>query len=276
MSNQNSAHMLGTPEAQTPKEGKVFEIGQSAGKESITGEDLYYAIGLLLGDGCISAIPNKNCSTLHKRVTISSLDLEIIQHFKRIVEENFGSDCAIRYVKGGNVFEYGTSKGVVYDFFSENTAYKTKFPDDLRYATREERLAFLAGLLDTDGFASHTISPDRIDKDGHVKKSREQFRMGFTNTRFIMELTDLLDKLGIKYGKTWTNNHQTDYIKGNKVGKQMTRYTVPINAMSFALNGGYFKCKRKQSRLVKYLNDMKSSYFEPHRLNAERAIGAMV
>jgi intein/homing endonuclease len=268
--------MLGTPEAQTPKAGKVFEIGQSAGKESITGEDLYYAIGLLLGDGCISAVPNKHCNTLHKRVTISSMDREILESFKKTIEEMFGCEAQIRHIPDHHVYEYGTSKGIVYDFFAENTAFKTKFPDDLRYATRSERMAFLAGLLDTDGFASFTHSPERIDKDGRIKKERSQFRMGFTNTRFIMEFTDLLDKLGIKYGEIWTNNHQTDFIKGRKVGKQMTRYTVPINAMSFALNGGYFNCIRKQERLVKYLRDMKSSYFEPHRLNAERVISAMV
>lgn len=276
MSSINSAHMLGTPEAQTPKEGKVFEIGQSAGKECITGEELYYVIGLLLGDGCVSAVPNKNCSTLHKRVTISSIDEDIIASFKEIVEEMFGCDSKIRHLPDKHLFEYGTSKGIVYDFFAENTAFKTKFPDDLRYATRDERLAFLAGLLDTDGFASFTRTPKHVDKDGYTKKEREQFRMGFTNTRFIMELTDLLDKLGITYGKVWINNHQTDFIKGVKVGKQMTRYTVPINAMSFADNGGYFKCKRKQEKLVKYLHAMKSSYFEPHRLNAERIISAMV
>lgn len=259
--------MLESPEAQDPKAGKVLEIGQSAGKENITNKDLLYATGLLIGDGCLSAVPNSNCSTLHKRTTISSIDMDIIVEFKRIIENTFGSDSKVR--KTDNCYEYGTSKNIVFDYFAENTAHKTKFPDNLKYSTKEEKISFLAGLLDTDGFASMTNHPERI-QDGYIKKPRRQFRMGFTNTRFIMELTDLLDKLGIKYGKIWVNNHQTEFIKFRKVGKQLTRFTIPINAMSFVEKGGYFKCKRKQDKLLQYLEDMKSCYFEPHRLNAER------
>lgn len=266
--------MLETPKDQTPKEGKVFDIGQSAGKKNIVNEELLYATGLILGDGFLSAVPNKNCSTLHKSCGIGSIDADIVKEFKRIVELYFGSNSQI--IQRDNFLEYRTSKGCVYEYFGENTAFKTKFPDSLRYATREEKLCFLAGLLDTDGFASYTSTPEHIDKHGRTKKEREQFRMGFTNTRFIMELTDLLDKLGIKYGVTWINNHQTDFIKGRKVGKQMTRYTVPINAMSFVTNGGFFKCQRKQKRLERYIEMMKTCYFEPHRLNAEHAYSVMV
>lgn len=90
-----------------------------------------------------------------------------------------------------------------------------------------------------------------------------------------MELTDLLDRLKIKYGKLWVNNHQTEYIGFRKVGKQLTRFTIPINPMSFVEGGGYFKCVRKQEKLRLYIERMKSSYFAPHRLNAER-LSAMV
>lgn len=261
--------MLEHPEAQTPKAGKVFEIGQSAGKENITNEELLYATGLLLGDGCLSAVPNSNCSTLHRRTTISSIDVDIVDEFKRIVEKTFGCDSKIRFIPESHCYEYGTSKGIVFDYFAENTAHKTKFPDSLKYATKPEKLAFLAGLLDTDGFASMTRHPERI-QDGYHKKAREQFRMGFTNTRFIMELVELLDRLQIKYGKIWVNNHQTDHIKFKKVGKQLTRFTIPINPMSFIEQGGYFRCERKQAKLRQYIEMMKSCYFEPHRLNAER------
>jgi len=253
--------MLESPEAQTPKAGKVFEIGQSAGKENITNKELLYATGLILGDGCLSAVPNKNCSTLHKAIHLGSMDKDIVEEFSRILTQHFG--CKANIITDGRFYEYRTSKGIAFDYFAINTAYKTKFPE-IKYSTMEERLSLLAGLLDSDGFASFTKG-----------KNREQFRMGFTNTRFIMELTDLLDKLNIKYGKIWVNSHQTDYIGFRKVGKQLTRFTVPINAMSFVENGGYFNCYRKQSKLKKYIELMKSCYFEPHRLNAER-LSAMV
>lgn len=266
--------MLETPEAQTPKAGKVFEIGQSAGKENIANKELLYATGLLLGDGCLSAVPNKNCNTLHKAIILGSIDKDMVDGFAGTLNKYF--DCNGLINTDGNFYEYRTSKVIAFDYFAINTAHKTKFPDSLKYATKEERLAFLAGLLDSDGFASNTETKARIDKDGHSKKARTQFRMGFTNTRFIMELTDLLDKLHIKYGKIWVNNHQTDTIKGRKVGKQLTRFTVPINPMSFIENGGYFKCHRKQKKLMDYLKQMETCYFEPHRLNAERLRKTMV
>jgi len=265
--------MLETPEAQTPKAGKVFEIGQSAGKLFTEDEELLYATGLLLGDGCLSAVPNKHCSTLHKAIHFGSMDQDIVSMFYAILGKYFGCEGELK--SDGKFFEYRTSKVVAFDYFSINTAYKTKFPDTLKYTTKGEKLAFLAGLLDTDGFASLTKHPERV-QNGYTKKAREQFRMGFTNTRFIMEFTDLLDKLEIKYGSIWTNNHQTDYIGFRKVGKQLTRFTVPINAMSFIEQGGYFGCKRKQDKLNKYLEMMTTCYFEPHRLNAERLISAMV
>lgn len=265
--------MLETPEASTPKEGKVLRIGQSAGKLFTEDEELLYATGLLLGDGCLSAVKNKHCNTLHKATFLGSMDQDIVTSFCYILSKHFGCEAEVN--SDGKFFEYRTSKIVAFDYFATNTAYKTKFPDSLKYASREERLAFLAGLLDTDGFASFTKHPERL-QDGYTKKAREQFRMGFTNTRFIMEMTDLLDKLNIKYGKIWTNNHQTDYIGFRKVGKQLTRFTVPINAMSFSENGGYFLCRRKQEKLLAYIEQMTTCYFAPHRLNAERLISAMV
>ena len=274
MSSLNSAHMLETPEASTPKAGKVLRIGQSAGKKFTEGEELLYATGLLLGDGCLSAVPNKHCATLHKAIMFGCMDLDIVEEFAEILSRHFGCHSSIKHIPERNMHEYRTSKTIAFDYFSANTAYKTKFPDSLRYSTNDEKLAFLAGLLDTDGFASKTITPERM-QGGYLKKQREQFRMGFTNTRFIMELTDLLDKLKIQYGKIWVNNHKTDYIGFNKVGKQLTRFTVPINPMSFLEAGGYFKCKRKQAKLMSYLEQMKTSYFEPQRLNAER-LSAMV
>lgn len=247
--------MLEHPEAQDPKAGKVLEIGQSAGKENMSVE-LMYATGLLLGDGCLSAVPNKHCATLHKAVILGSMDEDIVNIFARTLSDVFGCHSKVNF--DNNFYEYRTSKIIAFDYFAINTAHKTRFPE-LKYSTKKEKLAFLSGLLDSDGFASFSEN-----------KGREQFRMGFTNTRFIMELTDLLDKLNIKYGKIWVNNHQTDMINFRKVGKQLTRYTVPINAMSFVEAGGYFRCSRKQNKLKRYIEMMKSCYFGPHRLNAER------
>jgi intein/homing endonuclease len=238
-------------------------------------KDLLYATGLILGDGSLSAVPNKNCSTLHKTTYFGKIDEDVVIEFKRIVEEYFNSDCVIKHDPDNHIFKYSTSKGIVFDFFALNTAHKTKFPDYLNDASKDECLSFLAGLLDSDGFASFTRTPERKDNKGRLQKERDQFRMGFTNTRFIIEMIDLLDKLGIKYGKIWTNNHQTEHIKGKKIGKQLSRYTIPIKPMSFVEQGGYFRCVRKQSRLIKYLEYMKSCYFAPQRLNAERLL-AMV
>jgi hypothetical protein len=263
--------MLETPKAQYAKDAKMIEIhGQSAGKKDMLTKDLAYATGLLLGDGCLSVIPNNHAMTLHKSTMMGSMDKDVMEEFHRILKENFGCNSNIK--ENNNFYTYSTSKGIVFDYFSFNTAFKTKFPDDIWNSEKSIQLDFLSGLLDSDGFASFTHSPEGKDKKGRLVKARDQFRMGFTNTRFIMEMTELLDRLHIKYGKLWANNHQTEQIKFRKVGKQLTRYTIPINAMSFVEQGGYFKCQRKQSRLEKYLHLMKTCYFEPHRLNAERLL----
>jgi intein/homing endonuclease len=271
--------MLETPKANYPEAGKVTWIyGQSAGKEDTMNKDLLYITGLLLGDGSLAVRMGDSISTsgIRRSVRFAKIDHDVVIYFKNIIENHFGGNYNIFHDKENNVYEYSNYSSDAFEYLSIMTGFKNRFPDDLKVASKEERLSFLAGLLDSDGFASLTHSPERLDKKGRVAKARDQFRMGFTNTRFIDEFHDLLDKLGIKYGTTWINAHQTDTIKGRKVGKQKTRFTVPINAMSFAEQGGFFRSKRKQDRLISYLEYQKTCYFEPHRLNAERIVGAMV
>jgi len=103
-----------------------------------------YALGLLLGDGCLS----------QNQITFTSADAELVLALQASLPSGH---CVQRYTRYG----YGVCKGkakkgvsnIIHGVGLRGTKSATKFiPEPYRRASVEDRVALLQGLMDTDGY----------------------------------------------------------------------------------------------------------------------------
>jgi phosphate starvation-inducible PhoH-like protein len=109
-----------------------------------------YALGLLLGDGCITCETTPSFSTTDPELAVALEDaLDGIE-----VRPNSGVDYVLRNADGhrGGVIVTNPVTAALRELGLDGTTSRTKFvPDAYLYNDRSARLALLQGLLDTDG-----------------------------------------------------------------------------------------------------------------------------
>lgn len=109
-----------------------------------------YALGLLLGDGCLTGSSTPS---------FSSADPELVQALASSLPDialvpKGGVDYALKHTKGGRggIIVVNPVSRILRDLGLWGSSSSTKFvPEDYLYNTAELRVALLQGLLDTDG-----------------------------------------------------------------------------------------------------------------------------
>ncbi|MDQ3321055.1 MAG: PhoH family protein, partial [Acidobacteriota bacterium] len=202
-----------------------------------------YALGLLLGDGCISDKTSPSFCTTDAEL-ISSLEVALTD-----MNLNFRRKAAIDYVitnpqagRGGNKFAVirNPLTQALRDLSLAGTKSATKFiPENYLYNSASARLAVLQGLLDTDG--------------GPVTQKNRTCRIQYTTTsgRLKNDVIFLVRSLGgVAYcRKRQIEGRKPGFANGREVGYRNDAYVLDIRLPE---NLEPFRLKRKADLYKKF------------------------
>lgn len=193
-----------------------------------------YSVGFILGDCYLQSYSVvKNGKRYPAQcVRIGKPDLDAIERVRCEVKSCFDVEYAVmpRVLASGIVFHqlYLWRKDV-FEFFSVNTAFKSKIPEFYFSANDNIKRDFVAGLMDSDGYIAQRF-------DG----SRWQVGFGMTNREIVAGAASIMRSLGVKVGS----------IGEDKKGDYRIVYRINPNIRSFIEAGCYFHAARKSDRLA--------------------------
>ena len=207
--------------------------GQSAGK------DYAYLLGVYLGDGTIS-LRTDNCY----RFSLEVIDMDFIdrtrESIKSVTGKNFTNvKCRSRGMMMEDIYSFAVHDMMFKDM-KESTEDKKFIPQFVFEADREVKIAFLEGLMDSEGWIV-----ERKNKAG-IK----QYQMGFSCTSsWTYDVWQLFRSIGVSCCEP--------YILHQKNKKDCICFT--INLASWVQSGILFSIKRKQDRVDRYADKMRIS-----------------
>jgi Homing endonuclease len=223
-----------------PRRGKVVEIGKSAGKS------WEYIVGVYLGDGCVTRVqgyPVFRLNTIDQDFA-EATRAALRQHTERPVsihchsvskssKPNWSLRCGDPQICSRLVLE---------------TRGKAKLPDWIWSVDQEARLAFIAGLMDSEGYVS--------------KNSSGSVYMGFKSTDdWLPDFVRVLNISGIQIGKIGVEAPRKEGYRTPR------RFTIKMR--SWVNAGAYFHIGRKQRRVEAWVHAQLTS--EANMQNAAQA-----
>lgn len=220
-----------------------MKIGQSAGKS------FAYLFGVYLGDGCVS-------KDRYYCFRLNTIDHDFALATKRALSDVTDYDVTIKKhdVKRGrpnHALYCGDPDLGKYLVLMTND--KRQLPAYIWQASREEILAFISGLMDSEGFVGANKNP-----------TNRRYYMGFKSTDiWVPEFVRLLEGAGIRVGKV---SKEAPLKPGYK---EPTRFTIKMK--SWVDSGAKFNIARKQSRVDEW--NASGAYEQrsrhPRRLSSE-------
>jgi hypothetical protein len=218
-----------------------MKIGQSAGKS------YGYILGVYLGDGCVTTQPSKNSGPEIKRYPVFRVNT-IDGDFAEAIKDALG-DLSDRKVA---IHKHEVSKSSKPNYavrcgdpdlcrkLVEDTNSKQSIPFYVWNWTKSEKLAFIAGLMDSEGFISKKTGSERT------------YYMGFKCCEsWVPELAKLLESVGIRSGRLAICPPAKDGYR--------TPMRFHIKLESWVREGAYFKIMRKQQRVMDWAASRQSS-----------------
>lgn len=201
-----------------------MNIRQSAGKSYA------YLLGVYLGDGCVT-----NTADGYPVFRLNTIDEDFALAVKDAIKEvsTYPVNICKHEVKRSNNPNYSLRCGdpsmcrnLVMD-----TAAKESLPD-IKEWSRDEKHAFISGLMDSEGFVAAT-------SNNHTGR---RFYMGFKCCDpWVMDFARMLQSVGIRHGKVQV---EAPYKEGYKPA---TRFTIKMQ--SWVASGVRFNIMRKQRRV---------------------------
>lgn len=197
-----------------------MKIGQSAGKSWA------YLVGVYLGDGCVTNSQGYLCFRLN------TIDRDFAEATKAALAKHTDYSVSIhthpvsKSSKPNHSLRCGDPR--LSQRLRDETDSKAKLPDWIWSADQGERLAFVAGLMDSEGYVP-------INTAGRTY-------MGFKSTDpWFHDFLRLLNKAGIQYGKIGVEKPRKEGYK--------TPQRVTIKLRSWVDSGACFNIARKQARV---------------------------
>lgn len=203
-------------------------IGQSAGKSYA------YLLGVYLGDGCVT-----HGGGDYIVFRLNTVDRDFAEAVASALEIMTGKLPAIiqHPVKRGrdNHAISRADRALAVRLVGDTDA-KARLPIELVQSwPRDWRLAFVAGLMDSEGFVGET----------KANPTNRRFYMGFKCTAdWVPTFVVLLQSLGIRVGKVATEAPRKPGYRAP------TRFTIKMQSWIDA--GGYFNIRRKQQRVEEW------------------------
>lgn len=216
-----------------------------------------YLIGVYLGDGSISFVPKYR----NYFFALNAVDKEFVEKTAICLEEYFGKKPSLFLDKtGGGWKERNTRplwKTVVYgkvkcQKLRDLTHDKRVIPKVIFETSRKNQRAFIAGIMDSEGY---------VGKHYNQKLDKTQYLMGIASCDVWLEdFIRLLESHKVKCGKRYKEKQIKPWHK--------PKFRYKINTMSWIKSGCYFTIKRKNERLIEYINNL-----SPQRLHVEALNG---
>lgn len=199
-------------------------IGKSAGKS------WEYLVGVYLGDGCVTVAgtyPVFKLNTIDQDFA-EATKVALQQHTDRLVSIH---THPVSKSSKPNWALYCGDPGICSRLQSE-TDSKVKLPDWIWSSDQEARLAFIAGLMDSEGFVS--------------ANQRGSAYMGFKSTDvWFADFVRVLNTAGIRIGKIGV---EQPLKPGYRTPRRFT-----IKMQSWVDAGAYFNIQRKQQRVERWV-----------------------
>jgi len=216
--------------------GKTTMIRQSAGKTSC----LAYFVGMYLGDGWMGYV--KSLKGWYFR--LNTIDKDFAEMAKKTIKEltgNEGHICIHPVKKSSKPNHSYTSSVKDLYWVRQATQDKQRFPEFVNSWNREEKLALISGLMDSEGYVATTITHPGAISIGLKATSK-----------WMDDLYSLCQELGISVGKIGKETLPS--------GKIATRFH--FKSKSFVENGCYFNIERKQKRIDEWNLNPQRLYVE--------------
>lgn len=204
---------------------KIETLRQFAGKM----KPLAYIAGVYLGDGWMGRLKKYNRWDFR----LNTIDNDFAEATAKAMFELTGRKPKIHIypVSKSSKPNHSITFGCKDLFFLiDATAYKTCIPDFVKKANREEKLEFVAGIMDSEGYVA------KRQKDNALT-------LGLKATgNWMYEFQALMQSLGVQVGK---------------IGKELlpsgkTAIRFHFNILSWIKSGCYFNISRKQNRINKW------------------------
>lgn len=201
-------------------------IGQSAGKSYA------YLLGVYLGDGSLSRCGDRD--KVYFR--LNAVDRDFVETAARAVEVVTGRCPTINTYpeKRGRDYHAIIQKDVALaQRLLSDTNEKQAIPlADIQSWPRDWQLAFVSGLMDSEGFVAANST----------NTTNRRYYMGFKCTSpWVPDFVVLLQSLGIRVGKVQIEAPRKEGYKAP------IRFTIKMQ--SWIDSGGYFNIARKQKRV---------------------------
>lgn len=203
---------------------------QSAGKS------FAYLLGVYLGDGCVTHVQG------YDRFRLNTIDEDFAEATAEAILELTGKDCKIngpyvdkRFPKSRPQYQLCCCDTQLCADLKAETDSKLRMPHWIWKADKSIRLAFIAGLMDSEGHVT----------ENKQKWTNRRFYMGFKSCdAWVLDFVRLLEETGIRTGKILVEPPR-------KAGyKPATGFRIKMQ--SWIDSGAYFNCSRKQSRVVEW------------------------
>lgn len=201
--------------------------GQSAGKS------FAYLLGVYLGDGCVTKNNGYPCFRLN------TIDEDFAKATVKAIEDACGGHAAIngpyqdkRFPKSKPQYQLYCGNRWLCSELTRQTEAKRRIPEWIFTADSDARLAFIAGLMDSEGFVAET----------KATVTNRRFYMGFKSCDvWVLDFVRILELTGIRVGKVMTEEPRKPHYK------RPTFFRIKMQSWIDA--GAYFNCSRKQRRV---------------------------
>jgi len=212
---------------------------------------LSYWMGLLLGDGCVSVSKNKR----KQRVDFVSEDQDLLDSFENNLRRYFCVDKEEKIDRRNRrndtwEIQYFCKQLAQYLLecgFTKTTALDKKIPSILKKASRDNLIACLQGLYDTDGCF-------------YVQKNKgSEIAFSTSSKQLAKEVQAILLNLGIVSNFGISKKACIRQLsQGNKPSKCAEAYKVRITGQTFIKRFNDtvgFRCLRKKEKLNAYIDN---------------------
>lgn len=202
-------------------------IGQSDGKS------FAYLIGVYLGDGCATKVQG------HYRFRLNTIDRDFAEATAEAIKDVIGKECPIngpyqdkRFSKSAPQYMLCCSTSALPLRLIEETAGKQKIPEWIGAASMDQKLAFIAGLMDSEGYVAERRS----------YPTNRRYFMGFKSCDpWVADFQRLLESVGIRTSDLRTEEPRKPHYK--------RPWLFRVKMQSWVDSGAYFRCSRKQKRV---------------------------
>lgn len=228
-----------------------MKIGQSAGKS------WEYLVGVYLGDGCVTYTGDIRYPVFR----LNTIDEDFMLATKGALHDltdrhvSVSHETVQRSPKHSANWALRCGDPEICALLKSQTDEKRKLPDWVWGADQDARLAFIAGLMDSEGYVSRQFG-----------RRPGLFFMGFKSTDvWFDDFVRLLHMSGILTGKVGAEAAIKPHWRPSK--------RVTIKMASWVRSGAYFNIARKQAKVDEWLAQLTSEANTPDALFRPTAKG---